>query len=263
MKTKNIGTILIMLSVFITAEVFGLYVTQSYVSKDIPYGIEAPDVEEAYTPWTIITGILVATVILYLMLKYKLNLFVRIWYVVAVTICLSITFSLFIGEIFALIIAFMTALIKIKEKDLYFHNITEIMLYAGLVVIFSPIFNITTAIILLIAISVYDIIAVFGTKHMIVFAKRQSKLGFFPGLIVQYKKEVSILGGGDVGFTLFFATVVSRASGINHGLMIIAGAVIGLLVIFIFGKKKKFYPAMPFISAGMFLMYFISSVLFA
>ena len=102
MKTKHFMTLFIMCSIFLAAELFGLYVTEQYVLREVPYGIEPPHIEEPYTPWTMLAGILIATVILYLMLKYRMDLFIKIWYVIAVTICISITFSLFISEIFAI-----------------------------------------------------------------------------------------------------------------------------------------------------------------
>ena len=39
---------------------------------------------------------------------------------------------------------------------------------------------------------------------------------------------------------------------------VIAGAVLGLGLLFIYSEKKKFYPAMPFITAGIFLGMLIS-----
>jgi len=45
-------------------------------------------------------------------------------------------------------------------------------------------------------------------------------------------------------------------------LLVIAGAFLGLLSLFLFSEKKKFYPAMPFITAGIFLGMIIGWLIF-
>ena len=66
------------------------------------------------------------------------------------------------------------------------------------------------------------------------------------------KVNVAILGGGDVVFPIIAAGVMLKTLGIGSALFVIAGATIGLSYLFFLAEKKKFYPAMPFISAGIF-----------
>lgn len=76
------------------------------------------------------------------------------------------------------------------------------------------------------------------------------------------KVNVAILGGGDVIFPIIAAGVALKTFGyISKGgilipfasLFIILGATLGLGYLFFAAEKKKFYPAMPFISLGIFL----------
>ena len=67
------------------------------------------------------------------------------------------------------------------------------------------------------------------------------------------KVNIAILGGGDVIFPIITAGVMLNAFGIISALFVIAGATLGLSYLFFFSEKKKFYPAMPFISAGIFI----------
>jgi presenilin-like A22 family membrane protease len=82
----------------------------------------------------------------------------------------------------------------------------------------------------------------------------------------KFKINIAILGGGDVIFPIIAAGVMLKTFGFNSfqllgmnlliptsALFVIAGATIGLALLFIFSEKKKFYPAMPFITAGIFL----------
>lgn len=76
------------------------------------------------------------------------------------------------------------------------------------------------------------------------------------------KVNVAILGGGDVVFPIITAGVMLKTfgfisiGGINvplASLLVILGAAFGLGFLFMSAEKKKFYPAMPFITAGIFL----------
>ncbi|MBS3145707.1 hypothetical protein J4414_02800 [Candidatus Woesearchaeota archaeon] len=113
----------------------------------------------------------------------------------------------------------------------------------------------------MILISIYDMYAVWKSKHMIKLAKFQSKLKTFAGLFIPYEKnKAAILGGGDIAFPLLFAGVVLLEKGLYPSILIIVYSALALFLLFLFGKKKKFYPAMPFISLGCFLGYLVSLI---
>jgi hypothetical protein len=67
------------------------------------------------------------------------------------------------------------------------------------------------------------------------------------------KANVAILGGGDVIFPIITAGVMLVQYGFMHALFVIIGAALGLSYLLFLAEKKKFYPAMPFITAGIFL----------
>ena len=67
--------------------------------------------------------------------------------------------------------------------------------------------------------------------------------------------KTAILGGGDIGFPLLFAGVVMKTVGFTKVLIIPVVVSISLFILLYFAEKNKFYPAMPFLSAGCFLGY--------
>ena len=72
--------------------------------------------------------------------------------------------------------------------------------------------------------------------------------------LIPYKRGAAILGGGDIGFPLLFAGVAMKVFGFKA--LIVSGfATLSLLFLFWMSEKKKFYPAMPFLTAGCFLGY--------
>lgn len=254
-------TLVILLSLYITALFFGLYVVDIYSSIELPYGIERPDIPSGYSVPYFIGSILLATVAFLILSKYSFNILLKIWYYLAIFLAITIALSAFTNEIFASLIAVIFILAKIFGENLWIHNFVEILIYAGIVPLFAPLFSVTGVIILVIVMGVYDFISVYKTKHMIKLAKGQQKTGIFAGLVIQYKDENAILGGGDIAFPLLFASVVNASLGILPALFSIYGATLGLLSLIIVGKEKKYYPALPFISLGMFLGFLVGRIL--
>jgi presenilin-like A22 family membrane protease len=151
------------------------------------------------------------------------------------------------------------------------HNITELAIYPGIAAIFVPILSIWAVVLLLILISIWDMYAVWHSGFMQRMAKYQiEKVRIFSGFFVPYlgKKQeemlkktkpgklkkvgvsVAILGGGDVVFPIILAGVVLNTLGFLPALAVSIGATAALATLFYFSEKAKFYPAMPFITAG-------------
>ena len=190
-------------------------------------------------------------------------------------------------------VALPLAFIKIYKKEFLIHNLTELFIYPGIAAVFVPILSIPTIIILLILISIYDMWAVWKSGLMQKMVKYQmDKLnilaGFFiphadkktkqkiklirekykgkkiPEKIIQkkFKINVAILGGGDVIFPIITAGVVLKTWGLAPALLVTAGATLGLGYLFFISEKKKFYPAMPFITAGIFIGMILGWIIF-
>src|SRR3989304_4992765 len=179
----------------------------------------------------------------------------------------------------ALIIAIPLAIIKVFGRSFIVHNLTELLIYPGIAAIFVPILNIYTVIALLLLISVYDMWAVWHSGIMQKMAKYQiNHLKIFSGFFVPYvsgkvrqqiknwkktlsktqlkkkriKVNVAILGGGDIVFPIIASGVMLKTLGLVPAFFVIAGATLGLAYLFVAAEKRKFYPAMPFITAGVF-----------
>ncbi|PIY60571.1 hypothetical protein COY95_01095, partial [Candidatus Woesearchaeota archaeon CG_4_10_14_0_8_um_filter_47_5] len=213
------------------------------------------------------------TALLFVLVKFhKINLW-KAWFFLSVFVCLTFAFGAFVGDIIAAGAALVFALLKIYRPNVVVHNFTELFLYGGLAAIFVPILNLPAIVILLVMISVYDAFAVWKSKHMITLAKFQTKAKMFAGLSIPYalnkplfpefgaggkrksQPTAAILGGGDIAFPLLFAGVVMKQVGFLESLVVPLFASLALLVLLIYGRKGKFYPAMPFFSIGCALGY--------
>ena len=257
----SVMTMVIIITLFLVTQFVGFAVNNYYNSQELPFGLKPPEVEQKFSPWFFIGAIFVVTLIFFAFKHFNLELLIKLWFFSAFTLGIAVTLSAFIEPMFAIFAAAAITLMKFYEHDIYTHNLAEVFLYGGIVSLFVPILNIWGAILLLIIVSVYDFVSVFMTKHMIQLAQMQEGLGIFTGLVVSHKNEMAILGGGDIAFTMLFAAVLLRDMGLLPALMVVYGAAIGLIALIMIGEKKKFYPAMPFITAGSLLGFVISLIL--
>jgi len=288
----NVKITAIILGMFILTQLIGIFVINFYLGNSLPYGLGMSfSGEQNYTPnfVSIIISFVIAISLFFILTKYKVKHALRIWFFVVVLIALGVTISSILlsifpnlGELkwvslFALIIGLPLALSKIYSRNILVHNITELFIYPGIAVLFVPILNVLYLIIFLVLISVYDMWAVWKSGIMQKMAKYQMKeLKLFSGFFVPYlnkdqrkefmkiknsklknkkiKVNVAILGGGDVIFPIISAGILYSAfNNLLAPLFVILGALLGLSLLLLFSQKKKFYPAMPFISAGIFL----------
>lgn len=315
MKYK-LGITLIILALFVLAQLVGLFVVNFYSpikvvngeqvnvsAPNLPFGLETPEIEqESDYAWffsSLIVAFMLAVVLLFLFTKFKFSVILKIWFFVVIFISLSISFiaifsKLLPGQLAAINwiafgIALLLAILKISGKSFIAHNFTELLIYPGIGAVFVPILNIWTVGALLILISIYDIWAVWHSGIMQKMAKYQiNHLRIFTGLFVPYlsksvrrrikkmkktmsksklsKKKigvnVAILGGGDIVFPIIAAGVMLKTLGLGAALLVTLGATLGLAYLFFAAKKMKFYPAMPFISAGIFLGILASYLVF-
>jgi presenilin-like A22 family membrane protease len=190
-------------------------------------------------------GLIIGTLLVLLIIKMKkVNLW-KAWFFLAVFLAISLALGVFLKSYYAFLIALALAFIKILKPNMVIHNITEVLMYAGIAVFLVPMLNVLWAAILLLAISAYDVYAVFKSKHMVKMAKFQAKSKVFAGLFIPYtpkeqetskasataasnkldlpksinfevkkekvEKRNAVLGGGDIAFPLLFTGAVMES----------------------------------------------------
>lgn len=298
----------ILISAFLLAQLVGLLIVGSYIDvqhsvesgnvtyESLPLDMERPQMEQNWAFLYILLAVLLGTVVLLLLIRFRKNSWWKAWFFLAVVLCLVVAFSPFLRkllpdifqvaglsfpEIVAIAAAIALAFFKVIKPNIYVHNITELFIYGGIAAIFVPELNILSMLILLGLISLYDMYAVWKSKHMVSLAKFQSESKVFAGLSIPYGKlpkggkdvklvadkkggiSIAILGGGDIAFPLLFAGVVfkglllteSYGAALLESMIIPLFAALALLILFIRASKERFYPAMPFITAGCLVGY--------
>jgi len=309
---------LMLILLFLITQLFGLVTVNKHIQVEEVNGTtvivhpetivgEPPEVQEK--DWTflfIMLGVLIGTGLIFLFIKLKVNKIWKYWFLLSVFLTTAVSLGVYFNYYIAVSLAAVLAAWKIHRPNVYVHNITEVFIYTGIVLIFLPILNLFSVTILLILISIYDAIAVWKSKHMVKLAQFQTKSKLFAGLLIPYKKtkggalpeikvadkkaskvkgkkkskkikatdddsKSAILGGGDIAFPLLFCAVALEFFIIEKALpkttsLLLAGVIalcttIALTWLLFKAKPGRFYPAMPFISAGCFVGFGIAWLL--
>lgn len=144
------------------------------------------------------------------------------------------------------------------------HDVIVILASAGIGSVFSLSFTEDTAFVILLILSVYDIISVFVTKHMMTLAhamiRSQATFALFvPERIKGFAANIAqvrpgagflILGGGDIVLPMIYLSTVARASA-DAALYGAAGALLGQFLNHLFlVQLRRPLPALPLITLG-------------
>jgi len=302
---------LILIGMFVLAQLIGLLVINAYssstqeleingtiqnitIQKQLPYGMQPPEIKPELSIISIAISMVIAIFLIFILMRFKAKFFIKLWFFIVVILALGLAINSLLmyftsySAYIAIVIALPLAIFKIYRRNMLVHNLTELLIYPGIAAVFVPILSQLTAIILLVAISIYDVWAVWHSGFMQKMAKYHiNKLNIFPGFFLpnvdkktklkiqllrqKYKNKIpekvakksklkinlAILGGGDVVFPIIFSGVVLLARGLIPALLITIFASIALFLLFIFARKGKFYPAMPFLTAGCLLGFLI------
>jgi len=235
---KHTITVTAMLvGLFVVAQIVGLVlINQDITITALPDGTSEvthsdpiigprPEVSGIDSFLMVIVSVLIGTALLLTLIHFKKLHLWKILFFWAVFMSISIALGVFIDPLFAFGIGFILAALKLLKPQVIIHNFTEILMYAGIAILFVPLFQLKWMIALLLVISVYDMFAVWKSKHMVTLATSLTESNAFAGLVVSYTKKMpkiksgktkrgkgetreAILGGGDIAFPLLFSGVV-------------------------------------------------------
>ena len=288
----SIKVTIFLLILFVLSQVIGLFLLDTTIDpiksaatgktefKELAFG-ERPPLEEETSYLPMVITILVGTVIMLLLIKFKLLWIWKIWFTFAVVFSLTIALAVLVPVVWAFAIALIFGIWKVFFPHFWVHNITEVLIYPGIGLIFVHLLNLFSVSVLFVLISIYDAYEVWKSKHMVKLAQAQAESKVFAGLLVPYnfklekteekvkvmahgstlhqsaprmvKVQTAMLGGGDIGFPLLFSGVVLKEMGLWQSFVVVGFATAALAFLFWIGKKEKFYPAMPFLAVGCFV----------
>ena len=163
-------------------------------------------------------------------------------------------------------------------RNVLIHNLGIILGVAGIGSVLGLALTPKTVVITMVALSFYDIVAVYVTKHMVKMAKAMMESGATFGFIIpsrlsgfflhrgeataQIGDQFMVLGSGDIGLPVVLASSVARYS-VQAAIVVGIFSSLGLLathLIFVNQKERKPMAALPPIATMSIIGYLITLI---
>jgi presenilin-like A22 family membrane protease len=281
---KSIKISLVILGLFLIAQIVGLFIIENGIVPEL-FRYNGETISPMSMFLNMIVSFVLAITIFFFLIQYKWKSLLKVWFALVILLTLAISINTFFymnhleGNqyfLYSLLIALPFVLLKIFRPSIIIHNFTEIFIYSGLSLVFVNILSPVYIILILILISFYDMWAVWHSGIMQKMAKFQmNEIKIFNGFLIPHltpelrkkleeskkkkkrlkiKVPIALLGGGDIAFTMIPAGVFLKSFGWILALFVVFGGLLGLIYLMFNSNKKRFYPAMPFITLGIFLM---------
>jgi len=240
--------------IFVLVQTLGLFVAQQLFFQGQQQTFFSSDMNDLANAAYLFGYIIVMTIILLVLLRMRKTRKV-IWLVEAMAIFATsvIVFSAFLptNDNLVLLLAIIILAIRYwKHKNIWIRNITSVLAIAGAGSIIGISLGLIPVLAFIIALALYDIVAVFYTKHMISIANAAKENNFAFMVALPTEKHTFELGNGDLVIPLVVASSILTTSAFhNPGLIagaVLAASFIGLIIsIYMVSKKRIPMPALP------------------
>lgn len=229
-------------------------------------------------PWFLLSMAAAVLIIFALIKLFKVALPFKIMLSITMLVGSMILLKAFLNSIYAAILAVVLVIAYWGFRNVLVHNLVIIISVSGVALYLGLFIPVTALLILLGIVAVYDVIAVFKTKHMITMFQDMAKRGAVMALVIPEKlslakeklksakssmgKKISdrsfiFIGTGDAAFPTMLAVSALR-NGLAPAIGAAVGAVCGMIAVhFILLKLERPLPALPPIAVGSSLGYLI------
>ncbi|MFA5357303.1 MAG: presenilin family intramembrane aspartyl protease [archaeon] len=250
-KKFNANAFALLFLIFAVTEILGLIVAQSLLKTIQVEPVFGQTINDASNAIYLVGMILATTALLILLLRMKRKRnFLWIIEALAVFSTSTIVFGTIIGDYSILVAILLVLLRQMNRKKLWLRNLTCIILIAGAGAYLGISLGTLPILIFIIALAIYDIIAVFGTKHMVTIGKEVSEGNFAFTIAIPTKEHKFELGNGDLVVPLMVASSIMANGPFKNNYTVAAACLlasfIGLAIsIETVSRKKIALPALP------------------
>lgn len=177
-----------------------------------------------------------------------------------------------------LAVSILFALIFSMGVNVLVHNLGIVLGVGGIAAVFGLSISIKFGLVMLVALSLYDIVAVYVTKHMVTMAKSMIESGAVFGFLIPFQfrgflhsrneaqvgigENFMILGSGDIGLPVIFAVSLIRTS-LASAIIAAAFSLLGLFlthILFLNQGKRRAMAALPPIATMTIIGYLVSLI---
>jgi presenilin-like A22 family membrane protease len=267
---SKLNVLLTQLFLFILVQLLGIYVASTLIFQK-PELIEIQQI--SLLAFFAIFALSVAIIFLAMrFLKHKFGF--KMLFVFLIVVGSKSVFSSMFSETISTILSLVVVGLWVAIPYVYMHNIAIILSVSGIAAELGFAMSFANVIILISVLSVYDVIAVYQTKHMIRMFKGMVNKGLLLAIIVPFKRKLwltktetvkpkkgfLLLGTGDLAFPLILAVSAVKYS-IISSYFIAIGATFGAGIVFyllVNQQQHKAIPALPPIAVCSILGFLVS-----
>ena len=232
---------------------------------------------EPISIWYFLIVFLIVTLFFFLLVKrIKSRVFFEAFLTLAVFAGIWFLCDVWLPPDLAIITAFLITILKFIYARIWWQNLVMILGIAGIIISLGLSLPWLTALILLVVLSFYDIIAVYITGHMVKMFKGLVEQGVVFALIIPSRLrsltkplrevkpgvEFMLLGTGDLALPGLLVAALVRES-VWQAIFAGVGAMIGFAfmnIIFANQEKRRPMPALPPIAAATIVGFLIAFV---
>jgi len=251
---------------FVLTQVIGLAVATNLIHSNVQTGIVSSNPEDIKNSFGLFFYILLFTVVLLIFLRFfKGKSFFKFFEIAAIFGTSIIVFNALLPSLslmFSLLLVFARIFLA---ENILIKNIASMIAVAGAGSLLGVSLGIIPTIIFIIILAIYDVIAVFGTKHMVTLAKAISSQNLSFTYSLFGEDHIFQLGTGDIVIPLLFSASVLKKNltlmPLNQALflpiIILIVSLIGLILTLYYCDKKRIaLPALPLQTVLMLLIFF-------
>ncbi len=241
-------------TVFLATEVLGLFVAKALFAQGLQQAPFAEDINDILNAFYLFGVIIFMTIVILLALKMK-HTKKMLWVVEALAIFATstIVMSAFFPTNDLVVLGTVALLLILRytnRKNLMIRNLASVIAVAGAGAFLGISLGLFPVVAFAIILAIYDIIAVFYTKHMVTIGKQSLENNFAFTIAMPTKEHKFELGNGDLVIPLMIASsVLVNGPFLNNGIMAgisLSASYIGLVLsIYSVSKWKKPMPALP------------------
>ena len=253
MKVKPVHSLILLIAIYLLVQGIAINIGQNFIPK-ISSGEIQPAVQNPEAPETsgeIFLYVLFITAIMLMLIKFKFGIVIKILMFFAMFTGMVITLWSFFPEGWFYIVVPFYILFLWKRQNIVVSNAALVLTIAGIGGYLGASLHFIPSLLLLLLLSVYDIVAVFGTKHMVTLAtEAKDKIPMFS---LPVKERFLSMGTGDLAIPSMFTVSVLQDFSMTHALFTVFGGLVGLMSLFLYilNREKVALPALPPITIGL------------
>lgn len=249
--------------IFLLCQILSLVLAIHFIPQNLQLTIVDKNPNSVWNALFIVGYIIFFTIVLLVLKKlFKSGNFLFIFETLALFSGISLVFSVVVSPLLANLSAIYLLLLKysFKKETIYtkwYNNVLLAVAISGAATVIGLSLGIIPVIVLLVLLAIYDLVAVFYTKHMVTLAdmiitKKVSLIFLLPSKKREYK-----LGGGDIVIpavvsTSLFMLLIKTQTLLFSILAVVSvwlASIIGLFMTFYildrYKKKVRALPALP------------------